>query len=242
MREMDDSADSPIKKVVRFLEATTPTKEDVAGRVGQHEEHAYYHAFQHLARHRKRLDGFVHATPRFDAVQASRIALMSEHIDRLRGKYEVQEPTRPKYCGPFSQNPRATGVPDFTPAQMAFLTVEREKGVLDQVSPTYWTTEALKYLNGGSLLLSNAAKRLAKAELPVDRRNGHGVGKKGVRRALDLGGNPSCDWAWHCAHQFEPKFDRHSVGERASMSYISIHHHEFEVSSWLEDSIAFFQA
>ena len=199
MHGRKDSTDSPVKKMVRFLERTTRTEAESAAQIGQHEEHAYYHAFQHLARHGKRRDSFVHGTPRFDAVQASRIALMGEHIDRLRGRYEVCEPTRPKYSGPFSQNPRATGVVDYTPAQMVFMEVEREKGVLDQISPTYWITDALKYLNGGSLLLSNAAKRLAEADLPVDDPNC--VGKKRIR-ALDLGGNPSCDWAWHCARSF----------------------------------------
>ncbi|ERF71112.1 hypothetical protein EPUS_07784 [Endocarpon pusillum Z07020] len=218
MHEMNDSADSPIRKVVRFLEATTPTRDDVAAQIGQHEEHAYYHAFQHLTRHSKRRDGFIHATPRFDAVQANRTALMSEHIDRLRGRYEVREPTRPKYCGPFSQNPRATGVLDYTPAQMAFLMVEREKGVLDQTSPAYWTTEALKYLNGGNLLLSNAARRLAQAELPVDGRKG--VGKRGTR-VLDLGGKPSCDWAWHCARQF-PNVKTYTVVTESAATNLNI--------------------
>lgn len=199
VQEQKDATDSPMKKVVRFLEDVTRSRSGSTAQIGQHEEHAYYHAFQHLAHYRRRRDGFVHATPRFDAVQASRIAMISEHIDQLRGRYEVREPTRPKYSGPFSQNPRATGVLDYTPAQMAFLEVEREKGVLDQISPTYWITDALKYLNGGNLLLSNATKRLAKAELRIDDPNG--VGKRRIR-ALDLGGNPSCDWAWHCARKF----------------------------------------
>jgi Methyltransferase domain len=194
-----ESTDSPLKKAVRFLEETTRTGSETAAQIGQREEHAYYHAFQHLAQHRKRRDGFVQGSPRFDAVQASRVALLNEHIDQLRGKYEVREPTRPKYSGPFSQNPRATGVIDYTPAQMAFMEVEREKGVLDQISPTYWITDALKWLNRGNLLLSNAAKRLAKADLPIDDPNC--VGKRRVR-ALDLGGSPSCDWAWHCAQEF----------------------------------------
>jgi SAM-dependent methyltransferase len=198
MLETKDSAESPTKKVVRFREETSKTDAGDAEQIGQREEQAYYHAFQHLAHHGKRRDGFVLGTPRFDAVQASRVALMGEHIDQLNGKYEVREPTRPKYSGPFSQNPRATGVLDYTPAQMEFLEVEREKGVLDQITPTYWVTDALKYLNGGNLLISNATQRLAKADHPVDATR---AGKKHVR-ALDLGGNQSCDWAWHCAEQF----------------------------------------
>jgi SAM-dependent methyltransferase len=199
LHQKKDSTDSSMKKVVRFLEASTRTGTESAAQIGQQEEHAYYHAFQHLARQVKRRDSILHGSPRFDAVQASRIAMMKEHIEQLRGQYEVREPTRPKYSGPFSQNPRETGVIDYTPAQMAFLEVEREKGALDQILPSYWVIDALKYLNGGNLLLSKAAKRLAKANLPLDHPNC--VGRKRVR-ALDLGGNPSCDWAWHCARQF----------------------------------------
>jgi SAM-dependent methyltransferase len=199
LHERSNSADSPVKKVVRFLEESTRNRRESTGQIGRNEEHVYYHAFQHLAGQSKRRDGFAYGTPRFDSVQASRIALLSDHIDQLCGKYEVREPTRPKYSGPFSQNPRATGVADYTPAQMAFLEVEREKGVLDQASPSSWVVDALKYLNGGNLLFSNAAKRLAKADLPIDDPNC--VGKRRIR-ALDIGGNPSCDWAWHCARQF----------------------------------------
>jgi SAM-dependent methyltransferase len=199
VHERKDSTESPIKKVVRFLEETTRPEARNSAQIGQHEEHAYYHAFQHLARQTRRRDGFVRGTSRFDAIQAGRIALVNEHIEQLRGKYEVREPTRPKYSGPFSQNPRATGVVDYTAAQMAFMTVEREKGVLDQISPTQWILDALKYLNGGNLLLSNAAKRLARADRSID--DPTCVGRKRVR-VLDLGGNPSCDWAWHCARQY----------------------------------------
>lgn len=198
-QEKNDFTDSSMKKMERFLEETGRAGVESTTHIAHNEEHAYYHAFQHLAHHTRCYDGFLHRTPRFDAVQTSRIALTSEHIDQLRGRYEVHEPTRPKYSGPFAQNPRATGVMDYTPVQMAFMTVEREKGVLDQVSPTYWISDALKYLNGGNLILSNAAKCLAKAALPLDDPNC--VGSRRIR-ALDLGGNPSCDWAWHCAQQF----------------------------------------
>lgn len=218
MHERQDSTDSPLKKVVRFLHETTRTGADDASQIGHHEEHAYYHAFQHLAHHTKHRDSLMHGTSRFDAVQAGRIALLNDHIDHLRGKYEVREPTRPKYSGPFSQNPRATGVLDYTPAQMAFLEVEREKGVLDQISPTCWITDALKYLNGGNLLLSNAAKRLAKAELQVI--DPSCVGRRRVR-VLDLGGNPSCDWAWHCARQF-PHVKTYTVVTQSAVTNSSI--------------------
>jgi SAM-dependent methyltransferase len=149
---------------------------------------------------RKRRDAFVHATARIDAVQSLRVALKDMHIDQLLGKYEIREPERPKYSGPFSQNPRQTGVFDLTPAQMAFRRVEREKAALDQISATTWVVDALKFLNGNRLLACpEASQRLDRAALPLT--DPKCLGSKRFR-VLDLGGNTSCDWAWHCAHKW----------------------------------------
>ena len=190
---------TPVQKMVRFLEEKQ-TDGGVHHNDVSREEHIYYQAFLHLIQRRRRRDGFVHGRLRFDAVQATRIAMKAEHLDQLCGRYEIREPNRPKYSGPFSQNPRATGVLEYAPEQMLYIQSERERGALDQILPSYWVTDALKYLNGGRLLLSHASKRLAAATLPCD--GSKGVGKKQQLRVLDLGGNTSCDWAWHCATQF----------------------------------------
>lgn len=192
----NDSLDSPMKKAVRFLEEAIITSPQPATHIGEQKEAIFHQAFRHMSRERKRRDAFVHATARIDAVQTLRVALKDMHIDQLLGKYEIREPERPKYSGPFSQNPRQTGVFDLTPAQMAFKKVEREKEALDQISSTAWVVDALKYLNGNRILASPASRRLDKATLPLN--DPKCVGSKRVR-VLDLGGNTSCDWAWHCA-------------------------------------------
>ena len=196
----NDSLDSPMKKAVRFLEEAIITTEEPANTEEDQKEPIFHQAFRHMLRSRKRRDAFVHATARIDAVQSLRVALKDMHIDQLLGKYEIREPERPKYSGPFSQNPRQTGVFDLTPAQMAFRKVEREKAALDQISATAWVVDALKFLNGNHLLASpGASQRLDRAALPLT--DPKCIGSKRFR-VLDLGGNTSCDWAWHCAHKW----------------------------------------
>jgi SAM-dependent methyltransferase len=196
----NDSLDSPMKKAVRFLEEAIITTDEPANTEGDQKEPIFHQAFRHMLHSRKRRDAFVHATARIDAVQSLRVALKDMHIDQLLGKYEIREPERPKYSGPFSQNPRQTGVFELTPAQIAFHKVEREKAALDQISTTAWVVDALKYLNDNRLLACpGASQRLDSAALPLT--DPKCLGSKRFR-VLDLGGNTSCDWAWHCAEKW----------------------------------------
>lgn len=55
---------------------------------------------------------------------------------------------------------------------------------------------AMKYLNGGKLLTSPATKL-------VTRKSSFASGRSLEQaRILDLGGQPTCDWAWHCADEY----------------------------------------
>jgi len=210
-----ETLDSPIKKAVRFLEEAIITTDEPANAESDPKEPIFHQAFHHMLRSRKRRDAFVHATARIDAVQSLRVALKDMHIDQLLGKYEIREPERPKYSGPFSQNPRQTGVFDLTPAQMAFRRVEREKAALDQISATTWAVDALKFLNGNRLLACpEASQRLDRATLPLT--DPKCLGSKRFR-VLDLGGNTSCDWAWHCAHKW-PNVKVYTVVSKAQTS------------------------
>jgi SAM-dependent methyltransferase len=196
----NDTLDSPMKKAVRFLEEAIITTDEPVNTESDPKEPIFHQAFRHMLRSRKRRDAFVHATARIDAVQSLRVALKDMHIDQLLGKHEVRELERPKYSGPFSQNPRQTGIFDLTPAQIAFRRVEREKAALEQISATAWVVDALKFLNGNRLLACpGASQRLDRAALPLT--DPKCLGSKRFR-VLDLGGNTSCDWAWHCAHKW----------------------------------------
>ena len=81
-----------------------------------------------------------------------------------------------------------------TAEQIVIHRVERERQALEQVTTAMWIVEAAKYLSGGRLLNSPAADFLAK---------GPSSGKSSEHtRVLDLGGQPKCAWAWHCAREF----------------------------------------
>ncbi|KAL9616522.1 MAG: hypothetical protein Q9160_008615 [Pyrenula sp. 1 TL-2023] len=195
-----ESVDSNLKKVVRFLEDAVKSSDESSTTLVEEasKQSVYYEGFSYVRDHTKRRDSFLQRAPRFDAVQAARVGMVDTHIDQLLGLYEIREPQRPKYTGPFSQNPRATGL-DWTPAQLTYMKVEREKAALDQLSPALWVVEAMKFLNGGHLFAGPAAKRLKRAKLPLS--DPLCRGSKCVR-VLDLGGQGACDWAWHCARKY----------------------------------------
>jgi U6 snRNA-associated Sm-like protein LSm2 len=83
--------------------------------------------------------------------------------------------------------------------RMKFTKVEREQDVLNQLNTSTWAIDALKFLNGGRLIPSPAAKRLSKATTPLG--SAESSGKRRIR-VLDLGGHPSCDWAWRVASEY----------------------------------------
>ena len=192
----DTSLESGSRKTVRFDE--NPVSNVEFALEATKRESLFHQGFQSVVEQAAKTDTFVHRAARYDAIEASRLATVDLHIKTLQGKYEVVEPTRPKYSGPFSQNPRATGMFE-TPAQIAFMTVERERNVLEQLQPASWVVDAIKYMNGGRLLTNPAMKRLAKAPLPLTDPMCRGQHRL---RVLDLGGQASCDWAWHCANTY----------------------------------------
>lgn len=196
--EKKDSLDSPVKKVVRFLEEVAKETEESHTSEAHKKDSIFYRGFQHVSNCSRHRDSFVHGNPRFDAIQTMRNSLNSQHIDHLLGKVELREPERPAYCGPFSQVPRQAGDAEMPAEQKAFMRVEREQEALHQLAASMWVVEALKYLNGNKLFPSPASDRLAKAITPLDDPNC--VGRNRFR-VLDLGGQGSGDWGWHCANQ-----------------------------------------
>lgn len=161
-------------------------------------EPIFLKAFECFLSNRERRDAFLHASSRLEAIQAARVATPEKHIANLLGQQTLVEATRPKYAGPFSQNPRATGIFDQTVEQIAYKTVEREQLALASVGPLKWQIDALKTMYGGRLLASEAAcQRLkTKATIPLD--DPACIGSKRVR-ILDIGGTSSASWAWSAA-------------------------------------------
>ena len=192
----DNSMGSPMKKAVRFLESqTAQCRSPKTAKIKS--DSIYYHAFQHILNDRTRQDAFRHRHTRSDSLQAARITLLHEHIERLQGNYRITESDRPVPLRPVSMFPgRDESTTEQTTEQKVIAQVERERQALDQVNTVIWVIEAYKYLNGGNLLHSPAVQVLKCAD-----RDGSIVSADYVR-ILDLGGQPNCDWAWHCAREY----------------------------------------
>lgn len=191
-------APSAMRKSVRFVESTiVPHSPPPAGPANH--DSIYWKGFQVVLRQSHHRDIFLHSNTRFDAVQSVRLGLVDKHIDGLLGKYELVRPTRPAYKGPFSQAPRNSVAADILEQQALFSKLEREQMVLAQLCQSVWATDALRFLNGGSLISSPASKRLAKATSPLGTPENAG---KSRMRVLDLGGQATCGWAWHLAYDY----------------------------------------
>ncbi len=197
-----DSFGSPMKKAVRFLESELARREHREPKKIGEGESIYYHAFQHIRSEEKRIDAFRHRHTRSDSIQSSRISLPHEHVAHLRGQFEITHVDRPHPQRPISMMPgKDCDKPEETAEQKVISRVERERQALDQLQTGIWVIEAAKYLSGGRLLNSPAAtKSLRRVPLLSDIENGK---VKNPARVLDLGGQPSGDWAWHCSKEYQ---------------------------------------
>ncbi len=192
----EPSMDSPMKKAVRFLETVA---KDEAPTSPTPTESVHYRVFQQVANSAHQEDSFVHSQSRFDAVQASRVCLRAAHVDQLMGSFGLTTAERIAPPRPISFMPGTDDEDDATSEQKAIARVERERQALEQIQPPMWIIEALKFLNGGELLNSPASKILAGAQPPLPGSDGTNSRRA---RILDLGGQASCDWAWHCAKKY----------------------------------------
>jgi len=193
----EQSLDSPMKKAVRFLE--TDAQPDETPSIEARKESIYYRAFQHVSNNTHRDDAFIHSQPRYDAVQASRVCLRETHVDQLMGSFGLTCTERISPPRPISLMPGTSDEADATAEQKVIARVERERQALEQIKPPMWIIEALKFLNGGELLNSPASKILSGSLPPLSGTDGTSSRRA---RILDLGGQASCDWAWHCAKKY----------------------------------------
>ncbi|KAJ9210614.1 hypothetical protein DTO166G4_7757 [Paecilomyces variotii] len=192
------SPDAAPKKSVRFAEAaadtTIPPPPSSANK-----DSIYWKGFKSVLSRTRHLDAFIHGNARFDAVQSVRLGLPDRHIDGLMGKYELIAHERPPYKGPFSQAPRNSVLETVLAEKAQFARIEKEQTILFQLCQSMWAMDALRYLNGGSLISSPASKRLSKATANLG--SPESAGKRRIR-VLDLGGQSDCEWAWHLANDY----------------------------------------
>ncbi|MCJ1410344.1 hypothetical protein MMC19_004429 [Ptychographa xylographoides] len=191
----EDSLDSPLKKAVKFLDTDIAKLGGAKTCVPSKSDPLFYQAFQHMSNASSPTDSFIHRQTRYDAVQAKRTSLPKEHADELLGNFHTSDIDRPAPQRPISMMPSKDDTVEETAEQRVIARVERERQALEQVTASMWIVEAAKYLCGGHLLNSPAAAVLAQASTPTP------TAAQQIR-VLDLGGQPKCDWAWHCAREY----------------------------------------
>ncbi|KAK0751720.1 hypothetical protein B0T18DRAFT_75868 [Schizothecium vesticola] len=186
------------KKNVRFSEANL--KETVLPRGLPSKlnrlESAYYRAFTDAAVRNGHSDVFVHRQPRFEALQAQRISLKDAHRNQLLGKYQLS--VVPQSAKKRMSANVARGDDNLVDDPEKIRT-DKELDALSQMNMAAWHVAATKLLNGGRLIAAPVAKRLARLSRMTP--NFDGVTRDRAR-ILDLGGQGSCDWAWHAALQY----------------------------------------
>ena len=204
-----------IQKTVRFLEAarassppalsTSPgTKSDGSpsgSDTSATKSPLFYAAFEHFLRQNGSRDTFLHAAARVEAVRAGRVATPARHIDSIANRMDCKAADKPKYSGPFSGNPRATGIFDRTPASLAFEATEREQRAMQSVQHSAWHIEALRTTFGGRLFASRIAHERLRTKATISLSDPKCIGTKRYR-ILDLGGDSNASWGWTAAHEY----------------------------------------
>lgn len=160
------------------------------------QESAYYRAFQDYIIRTQPKDVFVHQLARFEALQSQRVSLRSSHRNQLLGKYQlsvVPQSAKKRLSANVARDDN-TLIDD--PEKLRH---EKEIEAMDQMTASAWHVAAMKMLNGGRLISAPVTKRLARLSRMAPGKDGM---TRDRARILDLGGQATCDWAWHCALQF----------------------------------------
>lgn len=160
------------------------------------QESAYYRAFQDYIIRTQPHDVFVHQLSRFEALQAQRVALRETHRNQLLGKYQLS--VVPQSAKKRLSANVARGDLNLTDDPEK-LRKEKELEASSQMAMPAWHVAAVKFLNGGRLVSAPVTKRLARLSRLSSGENGT---TRDRARVLDLGGQSTCDWAWHCALQY----------------------------------------
>ncbi|KAI0443122.1 methyltransferase domain-containing protein [Xylaria telfairii] len=202
--EVDESPVTRKKKAVRFSEIAVQTNiPRTLPSAFARKESAYYRAFQDYIIRSRPQDTFVHRLPRFEALQAQRISLREAHRNQLLGKYQLSVLPQSAKKRMSANVVRGDDVIVDDPER---LKREKEDEASAQMASANWHVSATKALNGGKLFSAPIAKQLARLS-----RIG---GAQDRTRILDLGGQATCEWAWHCAIAY-PNTKVYSVTTKA---------------------------
>jgi SAM-dependent methyltransferase len=186
----------PCKKSVRFTEMNSAVAQPkrLPSKM-MRQESAFYRAFQDYVVRTHSVDVFVHQLARFEALQAQRVSLRQRHRNQLLGKFQLS-------VVPLSAKKRLSANVVRSDNNLTLdldqLRQEKEIEAAAQMAMPTWHVAAMKYLNGGRLITAPVTKRLARLSQPKPSTGG----VRERARILDLGGQSTCDWAWHCALQY----------------------------------------
>ncbi|KAI5466774.1 band 7 family-domain-containing protein [Mariannaea sp. PMI_226] len=185
------------KKTVRFsaLPTVSHGPKELPSIYGR-QESAYYRAFQDYIIRTQAQDVFVQQLARFEALQSQRVSLRESHRNQLLGKYQLS--VVPQSAKKRLSANVARGDNDLVD-DLEKLRHDKEVEAMSQMTASAWQVAAMKMLNGGRLISAPVTKRLARLSRMAPGKDGM---TRDRARILDLGGQATCDWAWHCALQF----------------------------------------
>jgi SAM-dependent methyltransferase len=197
LKVQPEQAIAPLKKSVRFsnMVSTSDHPKRLPSMLVRRES-AYYRAFQDYIIRIQRQDVFVHQLARFEAIQAQRVSLRESHRNQLLGKYQLSVVPQSAKKRLSANVARGDDTIIDDPEKLRH---EKEVEAMNQMTVAAWHVAAMKMLNGGRLISAPVTKRLARLSRAAP--NKSGVVRERAR-VLDLGGQTTCDWAWHCALQF----------------------------------------
>jgi SAM-dependent methyltransferase len=217
------------KKSVRFSAAAKPAAAAAAAAAANNakvprelpatpyrQESAYYRAFvEHMIRQRAG-DAYVHRQPRFEALQAQRATLRESHRRQLLGKFQLSVVPQSERQRRLSANVARGDDEPASPSDddVARVRREQEAEAAEQMAASLWAVSAARMLAGGRLVRAPAAAaRLARVSHMAP--GPDSTPPRDRARILDLGGQASCDWAWHCAYAY-PHTKIYTVTTRAA--------------------------
>ena len=187
---------SPSKKSVRFVEVdATESKiaaDAVQKRISPIHDGTFWDGWRHTKRSQRARDVFQHRQARAEAEHVKRTSCQKQHLDQLKGKYEITSAERPAPSRPISTMLPTTPEDE---KKEVIQRAERERQALEQMQTSSWHVAAQKEINGGKLLTSPIVQTFK--------------GRDDVR-ILDLAGQVHCSWAWDVAAE-HPEADVYST-------------------------------
>lgn len=112
-----------------------------------------YHCFQRLFHESGRLDPLVLQHDRADTLENRRLYLQTAHLAQLRGIFTMKQQPRPRSeFFSSSQLPASPNDGVLAAQREAIIQADKERDMLDQLRPSVWYLQALRFIMGGTLL------------------------------------------------------------------------------------------